>query len=151
MSSKSSKSSKIAQSILVLGGTRFLGRAIVDAALAAGDNVTLFNRGRTGPKLYPDLERLVGDRDADLSALAGRTWDVVVDVAAYQPASVHRTGQALSVYADHSTRAGQREDAAVLHVADGLDEGSLYGARKAACEQIVLEAFGDRSGKDVQQ
>ena len=67
--------------ILVLGGTRFVGRAYVEEALALGHEVTLFNRGRTGPDLFPGVERLRGDRDADLTALRGRTWDVVFDPA----------------------------------------------------------------------
>ena len=60
--------------ILVLGGTRFLGRAIVEAALARGHELTLFNRGRTNPGLYPGVERITGDRDGGLSGLAGRRW-----------------------------------------------------------------------------
>jgi 2'-hydroxyisoflavone reductase len=144
--------------VLVLGGTRFLGRAIVDAALAAGDSVTLFHRGITNPGLYPEADTVLGDRDVDLSALGGRSWDVVVDVAAYQPESVHRSADALagrvgryvlistlSVYADHSTTQGQREDAPVLSLAGGLDPGALYGARKAACERFVAEVYGDRA------
>src|SRR6266508_1672671 len=103
--------------MLVLGGTRFLGRAIVDAALVAGHEVTLFNRGLTNPDLYPRLETVVGDRSTDLSALHGRTFDAVVDVAGYTPEVVERSARALvdnvdryvfvstvSVYADHSVR-----------------------------------------------
>ena len=85
--------------LLVLGGTRFVGRAVVDAALAAGHDVTLFNRGRTAPGLYPRLETVIGDRTDDLSALAGRSFDVVVDVAGYDPAVV-----ALSVRGVHADR-----------------------------------------------
>ena len=144
--------------LLVLGGTRFLGRALVDAALEHGHETTLFNRGRTNPKLYPELERLVGDRADDLSALAGSTWDVVVDVAAYNPAHVRRSVDVLStsaryafvssvsVYVDQS--APPVEGAAVHELAPG-DESDVgtdtYGARKAACEQVVLDAFGDRA------
>ena len=148
----------MSRTVLVLGGTRFLGRAVVDAVLAAGDHPTLFNRGITNPGLYPGIETLRGDRDADLSALTGRDWDVVVDVAAYHPDSVRRTVDALagsagryvfvstvSVYADQDTTDGQREGAAVLELADGLGPGDLYGARKAACERVVVEAFGDRA------
>ena len=74
--------------VLVLGGTRFLGRALVDALLEAGHEPTLFNRGQTGPELFPDVEKLRGDRSADLSALEGREWDAVLDVAAYMPDEV---------------------------------------------------------------
>ena len=67
--------------LLVLGGTKFLGRHTVDAALAAGHDVTIFSRGQTNPELYPDVERLTGNRDGDLGALEGRTWDGVVDTS----------------------------------------------------------------------
>jgi 2'-hydroxyisoflavone reductase len=149
---------KLSRTILIIGGTRFLGRAIVDAALAAGDQVTLFNRGLTNPTLYPSVETLRGDRDGDLSALADRTWDTVIDVAAYRPESVRasvnalsgRTGRyvlvsTLSVYADHDTSTGQREDATVLDLSENTDPADLYGARKAACERVVVDAFGDRA------
>src|ERR1700759_3664862 len=77
--------------LLVLGGTRFVGRAVVDAAVAAGHEVTLFNRGRTAPELYPALETVVGDRTVDLSPLAGRHFDTVIDCAGYLPAVVERS------------------------------------------------------------
>ena len=69
--------------LLVLGGTLFLGRHVVEAALARGHDVTLFNRGRTNPALFPEAEHLRGDRDGDLTALAGRDWDAVVDPSGY--------------------------------------------------------------------
>ena len=134
---------------LVLGGTRFVGRAVVDAALSAGADVTLFNRGQTAPDLYPHLETVVGDRTADLSALAGRRFDLVVDCAGYLPEVVGRSAAALrdavdryvfvssvSVYADQSVP--PVEGAALL------DDDS-YGGRKAACERIVLDHYGDRA------
>ncbi|HEU0303348.1 MAG TPA: SDR family oxidoreductase [Gaiellaceae bacterium] len=143
--------------ILVLGGTRFLGRAIVESALEQGHEPTLFNRGLTGTELFPDVEKLRGDRASDLSALDGRTWDAVIDVAAYFPDDVRRSTEALndragryvfvssvSVYADHSVP--QHEGAAVLELQPGdeRDDGAdTYGARKAACERIVEEPFGD--------
>jgi len=71
--------------ILVIGGTRFVGRAYVETAIAAGHEVTLFNRGQTNAHLFTDLERIHGDRGVDLSALAGRTWDAVFDPACYLP------------------------------------------------------------------
>src|SRR4051812_34009720 len=101
--------------ILILGGTQFLGRHVVDAALERGHDVTLFNRGQTRPELFPDVERLRGDRDGDLSALDGRAFDAVVDTSGYVPRIVGRTLEALpdvghytfvssiSVYADLST------------------------------------------------
>src|SRR4029453_1204866 len=71
--------------LLVLGGTVFLGRHGVEAAVGRGDELTLLNRGRHGPDLYPEVERLVGDRDGDLSALGEREWDAVVDTCGYFP------------------------------------------------------------------
>src|ERR1700716_2896589 len=65
--------------LLILGGTVFLGRHVVESALARGHSVTLFNRGRHNPKLFPKVEKLRGDRDGDLSALGGRRFDAVVD------------------------------------------------------------------------
>ena len=144
---------------LVLGGTRFLGRALVGALLEQGHEPTLFNRGLTHPELFPDVEKLRGDRSADLSALEGREWDVVLDVAAYFPEEVRRSVDMLhararryvfvssvSVYADHSVPQVEGAAVAELSPGDEMDEGpETYGARKAACEQIVVEAFGDRA------
>jgi NAD(P)-dependent dehydrogenase (short-subunit alcohol dehydrogenase family) len=81
--------------LLVLGGTRFVGRALVDAALRHGDEVTLFNRGLTNPELFPDAEKIRGARTEDLSALAGGEWDAVVDVSAYVPRHVQQAADAV--------------------------------------------------------
>jgi 2'-hydroxyisoflavone reductase len=143
--------------VLVLGGTRFLGRALVDAALEQGHEPTLFNRGQTLPDLFPDVEKLRGDRSADLSPLEGRHWDAVLDVAAYMPADVRRSTEAvrgnvgryvfvssISVYADQSVPPVEGADVAELAPGQETDDDpELYGARKAACERIVEEAFGD--------
>ena len=72
--------------ILVLGGTKFLGRAFVEAALARGHELTLFNRGETNAELFPEVQKLRGDRNGDLSPLAGRVFDAVVDPSGYVPA-----------------------------------------------------------------
>ena len=77
--------------ILILGGTGFLGPHVVDAARAKGHTVTLFNRGKTHPKLFPDVEKLQGDRDGKLDALAGREWDAVVDTSGYVPRIVRQS------------------------------------------------------------
>jgi 2'-hydroxyisoflavone reductase len=145
--------------ILVLGGTKFVGRAIVDAALGRGDDVTLFNRGQTNPGLYPGAETVTGDRTVSLSLLAGRTFDAVIDVACYDPevarlaavALANRTGRyvfvsTVSVYADQSTTESQLEDAPLAQVNPGAaDPMENYGARKALAESIIREAFGDRA------
>ncbi len=143
--------------LLVLGGTRFVGRALVEAALARGHEVTLFNRGLTNPDLFPEAERIRGDRTCDLSQFAGRSWDAVVDVAAYFPrvaqasvdalaASVERYVliSSVSVYADQSVP--QHEDAPLETLADpGDTSAKSYGARKARCERVVQAAFADRA------
>jgi 2'-hydroxyisoflavone reductase len=145
--------------ILVLGGTRFAGRAIVEAALGRGDTVTLFNRGQSNPGLFPGLESVTGDRKQDLSALDGREFDAVVDVACYDPevarlaaqAFADRTGKyvfvsTVSVYADQSTTEAQLEDAPLAPLKPGattLEE--TYGPNKALCEAVITETFGDRA------
>src|ERR1700710_1308092 len=77
--------------ILIMGGTGFLGPHIVEAATKRGHTLTLFNRGKTHPGLFPDIEQLHGDRKADMKALEGRKWDVVVDTSAYIPGDVTRS------------------------------------------------------------
>jgi 2'-hydroxyisoflavone reductase len=145
--------------ILVLGGTKFLGRAFTDAALGRGDTVTLFNRGKTSPGLFPGVETVIGDRTSDLSALDGREWDAVIDVAAYDPKVARlsaetfadRTGQyvfvsTVSVYASQRTRAAQLEDAPLAQLReDRTDFAEIYGPNKALCEQTVQDVYGDRA------
>src|SRR3954470_8977575 len=81
--------------LLVLGGTKFLGRHVVEAALARGDEVTIFTRGQTNPDLFPEAERLRGDRDGDLGTLAGRSWDAVIDPSCYVPRIARQSGALL--------------------------------------------------------
>lgn len=145
--------------LLVLGGTRFLGRHLVEAALARGHEPTLFNRGRTAPHLFAGVEQLRGERDGDLAALRGRSWDAVVDTCGYLPRVVRRSAEALrgsaarylfvssiSVYADASA-AGQDERAPRARLPDpGCEDiPAHYGALKAACEDEVQAAFGERA------
>jgi 2'-hydroxyisoflavone reductase len=144
--------------LLLLGGPRFLGRAVVDAALERGHELTLFNRGRTNPELYPEVERLRGDRAADLSPLGRRRWDAVIDTCGYLPDVVRASVDAvadsgrycfvssISVYADFSKR--QDESGPVAELGDHpRDEvtGDSYGALKALCEDAVRAAFDDRA------
>lgn len=145
---------------LVLGGTSFVGRAIVEDALASGDTVTLFSRGRTGTDLFPQVERKVGDRDAgDYAALDGE-WDAVVDVSGYVPRHVmqamtaleHRVGRYLfistgSVYDRTQAADGLTEDTPRLPPERSTEEitNDTYGPLKVACEDDVLERFGDRA------
>jgi 2'-hydroxyisoflavone reductase len=146
--------------LLILGGTVFLGRHLVDAALARGHTVTLFNRGRSGAGLFPEVERLTGDRDGGLAALRGRTWDAVIDTCGYVPRVVAQSADLLrdavghytfvssiSVYADGAAL-GVDESAPVAKLDDPTVEtitGETYGPLKALCEAAVRDATGDRA------
>ena len=146
--------------LLILGGTIFVGRHIVEAALAAGHEVTLLNRGRSGQELFPSLERLTCDRDGDLAVLQrGRSWDAVIDVCGYFPRQVKAMASALgdsvshytfissvSVYDDFSQE-GLHEGCAVASLPEGAKEeitGETYGAYKALCESALEEALPGR-------
>jgi nucleoside-diphosphate-sugar epimerase len=83
--------------ILIVGGTRFIGRHLTEAALAGGHDVTLLHRGRTGGDLYPEATHLLADRDGDLSVLAGGTWDATVDVSGYFPRQVDDLADAIDI------------------------------------------------------
>jgi 2'-hydroxyisoflavone reductase len=146
--------------LLVIGGTRFLGRAFVEAALAHGHALTLFNRGRTAPGLFPGVETVTGERDGGLGALGGRTWDAVLDPSGYVPRVVRASAAALaghagqyafvssiSAYASPMTP-GSDESAPLARLADPATEeitGESYGGLKAACEREVAGVFGERS------
>ncbi len=138
--------------MLVLGGTQFLGRHVVEFALASGHDVTLFNRGHTRPDLFPEAEKLHGDRDGDLTALRGRAFDAVVDTSGYVPRIVRETIEALgevghytfvssiSVYADCSSPPTEESPLAVL--AEPTEEWrEAYGELKAQCEAVVRGRF----------
>lgn len=144
--------------ILVMGGTLFAGRAIVEAAVHAGHDVTLFNRGQTNPNLRQDVENLFGDRNVDLSALRGRSFDEVVDTSAYYPRQIHSVVDALdcqighytfisslSVYAKHN-EPGADESAELSQIVDNENESSSrnYGGYKALCERALDERLPGR-------
>jgi 2'-hydroxyisoflavone reductase len=144
--------------LLVLGGTKFLGRHLVEAALARGDEVTLFNRGQTNPEIFPEVERLRGHRDGGLGALRGRRWDAVVDTSGYVPRVVRASAEVLadavefyaftssmSVYADSSEPNDEGSPLATL-ADESVEEvtGETYGALKALCERAVEEVMPGR-------
>jgi len=89
--------------LLILGGTVFLGRHLTEAALARGHRVTLFNRGRHNPELFPETERIRGDRWEDLGLLAGRCWDGVIDTSGHMPRTVRASGERLAAAVQHYT------------------------------------------------
>ena len=143
--------------LLVLGGTKFLGRHTVDAALAAGHDVTIFTRGQTNPELYPDVERLTGNRDGDLGALERRTWDGVVDTSGYVPRVMRQSAELLrnavhryvfvssiSVYSDFSQPLDESSPVAELEDPATEEVMEHYGALKAACETVVGDVYGER-------
>jgi 2'-hydroxyisoflavone reductase len=146
--------------LLVLGGTKFLGRHAVDAALAAGHEVTLFTRGRTNAELFPDAEHRRGDRDGGLDALGGGSWDGVIDTSGYVPRVVRQSAERLcdaarryvfvssiSVYDDFSRPVDESSSVAELADPSSEDVQTDYGALKAACERVVEETFGERSAR----
>src|ERR1039457_1056041 len=152
-------SSATRKTLLILGGTRFLGPEIVDAAKASGWTITLSNRGKTNPGLFPDLEKLQGDRSGDLKSLEGRAWDAVVDTSGYVPRQVKASAtllaprvsqyvfiSSISVFSDLSKPGVDEtgpvailEDPAVENVGEGT-----YGGLKALCEKAAEAAMPGR-------
>ncbi len=147
--------------LLIVGGTRFLGRHLAAQALAAGHRVTLLNRGQSGPALFPAARHLIADRNGDLLALADGRWDAVIDTCAYVPRHVSTMARALrgrvghyqlvstiSVYSD-TPQHGLTEDAPTVQL-DGPNveavTGETYGGLKALCERALLNAMPDRAG-----
>ena len=148
--------------LLLLGGPKFVGRAVIDTALARGHELTLFNRGTTGADLYPELERIVGDRCAEgaggIEGLRGREWDAVVDTSGYIPRVVGQSARLLadavghyvfvssiSVYASFAEVVNEGSALAELSAPGSEDISADYGALKALCEREVDAAFPARS------
>ena len=145
--------------LLILGGTRFLGRYLVEAALRDGHGVTLFNRGISDPDLFPEVETIKGDRDGDLSSLRGRRWDAAIDTCGYVPRVVRASAGLLADAVDHYTFVssisvytddvgpGTDEDAPVEELEDPTVEdvtGETYGGLKALCERAAEEEMPGR-------
>ncbi|MDB5046294.1 MAG: NAD-dependent epimerase [Deinococcus sp.] len=151
------------QTVLVLGGTRFVGRHIVEALLAAGHTVTVLTRGQSPDDLPSTVERRQGDREqgaTGLSALSGQTWDACIDVSGYTPSAVRASAEALadrvkryvfvstvSVYAEQHRHPVRETDPLLPAAAEDLTEvtGESYGPLKVTCERIVQDIFGDRA------
>jgi 2'-hydroxyisoflavone reductase len=157
--------------ILILGGPVFVGRYLIEAALARGHEVSVFNRGRHHAELYPEVEKLQGERDGGLAVLRGRRWDAVIDTCGYLPRVVRASAALLADAADQYTfissvsvytelAPGMDETAPVGTLTDaelreaeaieagdratGVTYGRLYGPLKAACEQAAEEEMRGR-------
>ena len=148
------------KTLLILGGTRFLGPEIVEAAQKSGWKITLFNRGKSNPGLFPDLEHLQGDRNGDLKSLEGRAWDAVVDTSGYFPKQVTASATVLlskskqyvfissiSVFSDMS-EAGRRRVVARrrrsrTRTPDKITEGN-YGAPEGRVRAAAEAAMPGR-------
>jgi 2'-hydroxyisoflavone reductase len=146
--------------ILIIGGTRFLGRHLVDSAITRGHQITLFNRGKSNPNLFPDIETIIGDREHDLDKLAGRTWDAVIDTCGYVPRIVRESAvgfersvgryvfiSSISTFADFSKVGMNESDPVGKMENESVEEitGETYGPLKALCEKTILDLYGERA------
>src|ERR1044072_936889 len=159
--------------LLILGGPRFTGRHLIESALARGHRVTLFNRGRTEPELYPEVEKLRGDRATDSSALERGSWDACIDTCGFLPHVVRRNAELLRERVGHYTfvssisgfsafsRVGMDEHAPVHSLSaeqwkqiEAIDASDpmrtprfleLYGHCKTECERVVGQCFPGRA------
>ncbi len=150
------------KTLLVFGGTNFIGPNLVPAAQKAGFKVTLFNRGKTNPQLFPDVEKLMGDRDPKvgdgLKALEGRKFDAIIDDSGHVPRHVRAAAQmlakdsgfyvyvsSLSAYAGHETKDAD-ESAPLAPLVEETEDykGVAFGPLKALCEKEVQDAFKER-------
>ncbi len=137
-----------------------MGLHTVKKALANGHNVTLFNRGETNPDIFPELEKLTGDRDGKLDALKGRKWDCVVDTCGYFPRIVKQSAELLkdavgqyifistiSVYNEEGVETLD-EGSELLTIEDETIEeinGETYGPLKVLCEKAIVDVYKDRA------
>ena len=149
--------------VLVLGGTRFIGRHVVLALVGAGHQVSVFARGTSPGELPPGVECLRGDRDdgpGGLVSLVGRTWDACVDVSGYTPRQVRPSAELLraaigryvfvstvSVYEDSNDVPVTETHPLLPEAAEDVTEitGDTYGSLKVTCERIVTDLYGERS------
>jgi len=145
--------------LLVIGGTRFVGRAFVEQAVGHGHDVAVFHRSVSEPEDFPSAEHLHGDRDGQLGLLRGRSWDAVLDTCAYIPRAVREASAVLQDFAGHYTLvstlsahpddmpAGSTERAATHRPPFPQTElvtAETYGPLKVACEHEAIGAFGNR-------
>lgn len=142
--------------ILVIGGTSFVGRHIVEEALKRGHAVTLFNRGKSNPDLFPGLSRMIGDRRKDAVKLKNEVWDAVIDTSAYTPSDLipvltHTSTDlyvfisTVSVYNDFSKGPVAENSSLHKEVMEDSVTAETYGPLKVACEKIVAEHMPEKS------
>jgi 2'-hydroxyisoflavone reductase len=142
--------------ILIIGGTRFVGHAMAEAALEAGHDVTLLHRHETTE--LPGATHVLADRDGDLGVLADGSWDATIDVCAYVPSQVTRLHEALgdrgghhlfvstvSVYREPSGPGADEDSPLFDEPSDDSEEvtNETYGPLKVACERVATEAYGE--------
>jgi 2'-hydroxyisoflavone reductase len=145
------------QRVLVLGGTGFIGPHLVRGLVARGHAVTIFTRGRRDADLPASVVRLTGDRNGDLRALEGKTWDVVIDDSATNPDWVRQSVALLrggvgrylftsstGVHYPYLAHGLDERSPVRTELADPKDGAEVFGVNKARCERLVLDAFGDR-------
>jgi 2'-hydroxyisoflavone reductase len=158
MSAAAQPPARAKMNLLILGGTGFIGPHLVRHAIAQGHRVTIFTRGRRSPELPADVERLIGDRNGQLSALEGRKWDAVIDDSATNPEWVRMSTELLKdsvgqylftsstgVYYPYLTRGVDESVMPRLEVVDPKDGSETYGVAKAQSERQTMRVFGDRA------
>ena len=146
--------------ILILGGSVFLGIQLVNSALRNNHTVTLFNRGKRNPDIFPDVEKLIGDRNGSLDALKGRSFDAVIDTSGHIPGEVRNSAELLKDNAGHYTfisSISAYSDFSDMNIKEGsetckITDGNItemtmenYGAMKVLCEEAATDVFGDRA------
>ena len=144
-------------SILILGGTGFIGPHQVRYAMYRGHQVSIFNRGRTAPELFPGVETLIGDRDGQLGALEGRAWDAVIDNSGYVPRHVRDSAELLrdsvgrylftstgSVYSFDQDELTEDSELLPIEDPESEDVDRYYGPLKILCENAVTDVFRER-------
>lgn len=145
--------------ILVLGGTIFVGRTFVEAAISGGHDVWIYHRGKHPAGFSSKINEILGDREGDLSELKGQEWDAVIDVSGYRPQAVRSSATFLrqkaglylfvstvSVYAENFSpmHAESAELVKPIESAEAIN-GETYGGLKVRCESVVRETWGDNS------
>lgn len=154
-------------SILILGGTSFLGPHQIKYALERGHKVSIFTRGKTKPnvntKVFENVEHLVGDRENNLSALKNRSWDIVIDNSGRKAIWTKHTAQLLKktcktyiytsstgVYFPYRKANFKEHDNVLLKIPENIEDEMLqmeydYGVMKAKSEHEAIKAFGEEN------